>query len=207
MASQQLKKKLDLLKLHREEYAAPKQPTLIEVGEASYLTACGNGAPGSELFERRVGALYAVAYTLKFESKSAGRDYVVGKLEGLYGVDGQSLEELGNLPTSEWNWRLMIRLPEFVSGEHLAAARRTLQDKGKVGDFDAVSIETVREGTCVQMLHLGPYEEASRTIEAMEEFARTRGLTGNMWHHEIYLSDPRRVPPERLRTILRRPVA
>ncbi len=201
------KEKIDLFKLHKQDYVARKRPTLIEVGEASYLTVRGSGAPGSDLFQERAGALYAMAYTLKFESKFAGRDYTVCKLEGLYAVDGQSSEDLARLPKSEWNWRLMIRQPDFITDDHLATARRTLRDKGKEGDFDAATLETLDEGRCVQMLHVGPYEEEPRTIEVMLEHAAAEGLAPHMWHHEIYLSDPRRVPPERLRTILRLPVS
>ncbi len=198
--------KLDLFKLHKAEYSARRKPTLVEIGPGSYLTVRGRGAPGSELFSQRAEVLYAMAYTLKFESKFAGRDYTVSKLEGLYGVDGQSMNDLTSMPMSDWNWRLMIRQPDFIVDDNLAAARETLRAKGKEGDFEAATLETLEEGTCVQMLHVGPYEEESRTVEAMTTFAAGEGLTPNLWHHEIYLSDPRRVPPERLRTILRLPV-
>ena len=199
--------KIDLLKLHKKEYVAPKKPTLIDMTAATYLTVQGSGAPGSDLFQDRVGVLYAMAYTLKFESKFAGRDYTVCKLEGLYGVDGQSSDDLATLPKTEWNWRLMIRQPDFITDDHVAGARTTLRDKGKEGDFDAATLETLDEGRCVQMLHVGPYDEEPRTIELMLEHAAAEGLAPHMWHHEIYLSDPRRVPPERLRTILRLPVS
>ncbi len=198
--------KVNLLKQHKDQYAAPKEPTLVEMGEASYLVVRGSGEPGSELFQNRIGALYAVAYTVKFNSKFAGRDFVVGKLEGLYGVDGQTVEDVSDLPPADWNWRLMIRVPAFISRKRLAEARQTLRDKGKEGDFDAVSLDTYREGRCVQMLHVGPYEDESETIDRMYRFARDQRVKPHMWHHEIYLSDPRRVPPERLRTILRHPV-
>ncbi|MEM9552828.1 MAG: GyrI-like domain-containing protein [Acidobacteriota bacterium] len=198
--------KLDLLKLHRAEYRATSRPVLVEVENGSFIRVRGHGAPGSELFQQRVEALYAVAYTLKFNSKFAGRDYGVSKLEGLFGVDGQSIDEIAEIDPSEWNWRLVIRVPEFTTQEHLEQARATLRDKGKTGDFDAVSLESFHEGTCVQMLHVGPYDREAATLEEMRNFARTRDLTPHLWHHEIYLSDPRRVPPERLRTILRLPL-
>jgi hypothetical protein len=198
--------KLDLYKMYKHEYAAPGEPTLIHVGRGDYLVASGRGAPGGQLFQARVGALYGMAYTLKFESKSAGRDFAVSKLEGLYGVDGQSFERFLELPAEEWNWRLAIRVPDFLGREHLEQARATLRDRRKPGDWSVVSLDAFDEGECVQMLHVGPYREEARTLEAMRVYARSRGLAPALWHHEIYLSDPRRVPARKLRTILRQPV-
>ncbi|ANM31027.1 hypothetical protein ABI59_17795 [Acidobacteria bacterium Mor1] len=198
--------KLDLFKLHKGEYVKPKKPALIETGPAQYIVVRGTGAPGSEPFTRALEALYPMAYTLKFESKFAGRDYTVGKLEALYGVDGQTLEQLGTLPKDRWNWHMMIRVPDFTTGDDLGAARQKLRDKGKEGDFDAVTLETLDEGRCVQMLHLGPYEDLARSAETMLSFAAESGLAPRSWHHDIYLSDPRRVAPEKLKTIVRLPV-
>ena len=179
---------------------------MIETRPARYLVVDGRGGPGETVFQDRVGALYGVGYTVKFNSKFAGGDYVVGKLEGLWGVRGQTAADLAGLPKSEWNWRLMMRVPEFIGDEQIVAARKMLREKGKEGDFDAVTLETIDEGLCVQILHVGPYEDEHRTIETMKSFAVEQGCEPNLWHHEIYLSDPRRVPPEKLRTILRQPV-
>ena len=198
--------KLDLLKLHKAEYRASSRPVILEVEEGSYIRVSGRGAPGSPLFEQQVEALYGMAYTLKFNSKFAGRDYGVSKLEALYGVDGQSVDEIADLDKSQWNWRLMIRVPDFTTATHLDEARTTLREKGKTGNFEAVHLDSVHEGTCVQMLHVGPYEQEAATLEAMFDFSRAQDMAPHRWHHEIYLSDPRRVPAERLRTILRRPV-
>jgi hypothetical protein len=198
--------KIDLFKLHKDEYAASSKPALIRIGKAHYLVARGRGAPGGETFQSRLQALYGTAYTLKFASKFAGHDFVVGKLEGLYGVDGQAPDDLERLPHEQWNWRMMIRVPDGIQARQLADARRTLRDKGKAGDFDAVTLEAVEEGLCVQMMHVGPYEEEARTVAAMRELARAHDLAPHRWHHEIYLGDPRRVPPAKLRTILRQPV-
>lgn len=198
--------KIDLFKLHRAEYAQPKSPKVIDVGPAKYIVVDGHGEPGGAMFESRIGALYGMAYTLKFNSKFAGQDYTVGKLEGLYSVDGAGVDGSAKPDPKQMKWRLMIRVPDFISKKHLANARQTLQEKGKEGDFDAVGLETVKEGTCVQMLHVGPYDREQQTIEAMHEFAGAEGLAPHMWHHEIYLSDPRRVTPEKLKTIIRLPV-
>ena len=200
--------KIDLTKLYRAEYAKPKTPTLLDVGPGSYLAVQGKGAPGDALFQDRIAALYAVAYTLKFESKFAGRDFAVCKLEALWGSEEDAEQSsLADLERSEWPWTMVIRVPDFVTGEAIALARGKLRDKGKEGDFDAVELVTLEEGRCVQMLHTGPYEEEERSLATMADFVHGKGLSLHGRHHEIYLSDPRRVPPERLKTILRRPVA
>ena len=198
--------KLDLFKQHKDEYRATKKPSLVETKPTSYLMIEGTGAPGEQVFEDRVGALYAMAYTLKFQSKFAGQDYTVCKLEGLYGVNGQRPSDIPNLPKSEWNWQLLIRVPDFIDDTKLAEARAALREKGKEGDFDAVTLVTFDEGTCAQILHVGPYEEERPAIEAMHALAAENGMSPHLWHHEIYLSDPRRVEPARLRTILRSPL-
>ncbi len=197
--------KLNLFKELKHEYVQPKKPTLIEVGPAFYLAVDGRGGPGGEVFQERIGALYAMAYTLKFQAKDAGRDYVVGKLEALYGID-QPFAELEAIDKDEWSWRMLMRVPDFTTEADLDAARAALREKEKPGDFDAVRLERVEEKTCVQCLHVGPYENESETIALMDAFCGENGLIPRLWHHEIYQSDPRRIPPERLKTILRRPV-
>ncbi len=198
--------KIDLVKENRAEYSTRRKPTLLQIAPARYLAVTGRGAPGSELFQSRVAALYAMAYTLKFASKARGRDYAVSKLEGLYGVDGQDQSDLASLPKEEWNWRLLIRVPDFIDEPALQSAREQLRARGKEGDFEAVELALLEEGQCVQALHVGPYESEGTTLEAMLALAAEANLTPTLWHHEIYLSDPRRVPPDRLRTILRLPV-
>jgi len=199
--------KIDLFKEHRAEYTKPKNPVRVTVGTAAYLAVDGRGAPGSEVFQERIGALYAMAYTVKFASKSAGRDFVVCKLETLWGAGGAPDLDLGELPKEEWPWRMLIRVPGFITSRDLDAAHAALAEKGKEGDFDAVRLEPLEEGECVQLLHVGPYQEEERSIARMKEFIATEGLRPRLWPHDIYLNDPRRVPPERLQTILRQPVA
>ena len=197
--------KLDLYKLHKAEYAAPKKPALIETKPALFLAIDGRGGPGDETFQAKVAGLYGLAYTAKFNSKLAGRDYVVCKLEGLYWT-GDGTSSLDDTPKDQWCWKLLMRVPDFITAGHLEDARRILRDRGKEGDFDDVVLETIDEGLCVQMLHVGPYEDERATIDAMMSFAEAEGLRPHGRHHEIYLNDPRRVPPEKLRTILRQPV-
>jgi len=198
--------KLNLFKQHSDQYATPKKPKLIEIAPALYLAAKGTGGPGGEGFQECVGALYGLAYTLKFACKVAGRDFVVCKLEALYGIDGQDHAELSKLPVEQWKWKMLIRVPGFIDDDQLAAARSSLLERGKEGTFDSVKLEAIDEGPCVQMLHVGPYDKEIETIRQMRAFMEGQGLQSHRWHHEVYLSDPRRVPPERLRTILRQPV-
>jgi hypothetical protein len=196
--------KLDLYARHKKEYVAPRTPTVVTIGAAKYLVATGRGDPNGPAFGAAVGALYGVAFTIKMTRKASGRDFMVSKLEGLWwGV------RLGRLlidsPVRTWRWKVMIRVPPFVTARDLLAARRALVARGRAVPV-TVRLETLREGKCVQMLHRGPYRKEHATIDAMLAFARAHGLRPRGRHHEIYISDPGRVAPAKLRTILRQPV-
>jgi hypothetical protein len=198
--------KIDLYKQHKDQYVTPKEPVLVTMDEAMYLTISGRGAPGGPEFTEKIGALYGAAFTVKMTRKFAGlQDYVVSKLEAQWWLDGESCD-FANAPKEQWNWRLLIRTPPFVAQKELADAARKLIEKGKAPCADQVKLESITEGLCVQMLHVGPYEEEGRSICAMNAFAEQQGLALHGRHHEIYLSDPRRIAPEKLKTILRLPV-
>jgi hypothetical protein len=198
--------KIDLYKQHKDQYVTPKKPVLVTMDEAVYLTVSGRGAPGGPQFSEKVGALYGAAFTIKMTRKFAGQqDYAVSKLEAQWWLDGASCD-YANTPKEKWNWRLMIRTPPFVKQKDLDDAARKLIEKGKAPCANQVKLESITEGLCVQMLHVGPYEEESRSMGAMNAFAEQQGLTFHGRHHEIYFSDPRRVAPEKLKTILRMPV-
>lgn len=198
--------KIDLFKLHKNEYSASRKPLLVEIRPASYLAIEGSGPPGSAEFEDKMGALYGMAYTLKMTRKFSGQeDYVVCKLEALY-WDPEGTERDGNPPESLC-WKLLIRTPDFVQPAELTAAVAKLIEKGKTPTVESVCLETLEEGTCVQMLHVGPYDRERESLDAMHAFMTEEGLVRSVAaQHEIYLSDPRRVAPEKLRTILRLPV-
>jgi hypothetical protein len=198
--------KVYLYKQHKDQYVTPKKPVLVTMDEAVYLTVSGRGAPGGPQFSEKVGALYGAAFTIKMTRKFAGQqDYAVSKLEAQWWLDGASCD-YANTPKEKWNWRLMIRTPPFVKQKDLDDAARKLIEKGKAPCANQVKLESITEGLCVQMLHVGPYEEESRSLGAMNAFAEQQGLTFHGRHHEIYFSDPRRVAPEKLKTILRMPV-
>lgn len=197
--------KIDLYKLHKSDYAASKDPALVNIKPAKYLTIDGQGEPGGPEFQTMLGALYQAAYTMKMAKKSGGQDYKVCTLEGLWwgSVPGQCSTEQ---PRNTWNWKLIIRVPDFITAADLKSAVAALKQKGK-GDLpQKVRLETIKEGRSVQALHVGPYAAEPETVERMRTFAEASGLAFHGTHHEIYLSDPRRVAPERLKTILRMPV-
>jgi hypothetical protein len=196
--------KVDLYKLHKNEYVTPKKPVLLDVQPAKYLSISGTGAPGSEEFQKKMGALYGTAFTMKFESKFAGCDYAVCKPEGIYWTNAGG-PGFQSLPMDQWHWDLIIRTPDFVTAPRLKAAQAKMLGKG-VPEAAEVAFQKLREGKCVQVLHVGPYTEEQATVESMCAFARSEGYEFAGKHHEIYLSDPRRVAPEKLKTILRIPV-
>jgi len=197
--------KLDLYKEHKQEYITPKKPALIKVGSAKYLTIAGCGEPGGEALQACVGALYSVAFTLKMEKKFAGQDYRVCHLEGLWWGDSVD-QPLPEAAPSAWNWKLLIRVPEFITKRDLDKTIPKLEEKGKAAEAASVELERINEGLSVQMLHVGPYSKEKKTVAEMMILAESKSLSFRGPHHEIYLSDPRRVAPERLRTILRLPV-
>ncbi len=198
--------KIDLAKLWKADYAAPRKPVLMTMSEAIYLAVEGQGEPGGEEFSAKVGALYAMAYTIKMTRKFDGRtDYTVSKLESQW-WGPQEDGCFAGLPKSQWCWRLMIRTPDFVAPRELDAARAALKKRGNAAGTQAVSLYSLIEGRCVQMLHVGPYEKVGDTVEKMLSFAAAQGFAATGLHHEIYVSDPRRIPPERLKTIVRQSV-
>ena len=201
-------RKLDLYKTHAKEYAATSRPAIVTVGPAQYLCVEGRGAPEGAQYAEALTALYAIAFGIKMAyKKTAGVDYAVCKLEGLWWGDVTSTAEFQRLPRSAWRWKLMIRTPEFIAQQHLQAAIADALKKGKPGAVSAVTLETLDEGTCAQLLHTGSYtSESEHSIPALHGFIESEGLRFHGLHHEIYLSDPRKVAPEKLKTILRHPV-
>ena len=184
--------KLDLYREHAADYLARRDPAIVNIARCQYLAIDGAGAPGGPEFQACIGALYGVAFKMKMEQKTTGHDYGVCKLEGLW-------------PDTR-TWSLLIRTPEFITKEHLDAAIAKLIRKGKTDPVEAVRLLPLKEGWCVQALHVGPYSEEAATLNRMTECATQAGMEFYGTLHEIYLCDPRRVAPEKLRTILRQPV-
>jgi hypothetical protein len=197
---------LDLAKLYKAQYAAPRQPVLVEIPAAAYLSIIGQGPPGGADFSAKIGALYAVAYTIKMTRKFGGRqDYTISKLEAQYWADAP-VENFAARPKEEWRWKLLLRTPEFVSPAELKTAVAGLVEKGKAPDAGQVVLERFTEGRCVQMLHVGPYDQEGETYGKVMAFAASQGLVPHGLPHDIYISDPRRTAPGNLKTIVRQPV-
>ncbi len=197
--------KFDLYVLHKDEYLAPKTPQLVKVKPAKYLAIIGKGEPGGEAFTNKLGALYNVTFTIKMQQKFSGTDYKVCKLEGLWWGNKNKPDFTGE-PKSAWNWKLLIRTPDFITEKQLKEAAAGLREKGKSAEVAEVTLEKLNAGLCVQMLHVGPYDEERKTIALMLAFGQNEGFSFHGLHHEIYLSDPRRVAPKKLKAILRMPV-
>lgn len=206
--------KIDFKKQYKDLYtASAKAPKIIKVPRLQYLMVDGQGDPNtSPDFHAAIGALYGAAYTAKFmfKEKAEVPDYVVPPLQGLWWAD--DLSAFVENRREEWLWTLMILAPEWFTKLTLkacVAACKEKADKKKElvpPQLDQLRLEKMTEGQCVQMLHIGPYENECGTIEKMFAFMQEQGLACEGRHHEIYLSDPRRTQPEKLKTILRHPV-
>lgn len=173
----------------------------------------GHGDPKtSPEYAAALAALYPVAYTLKFASKAAGRDYVVPPLEGLWWAEDMDAFTVAR-DKSAWNWTMMILVPDWLGTEDVrravdaVAANGAKRPEGAPGQLRDVRYAVLDEGRCVQTLHVGPFDEEAAVLQEMHHrFIPDHALALTGTHHEVYLSDPRRTAPERLRTILRQPV-
>lgn len=191
-------------------YRATSTPQFVDVPPLSCLMIDGTGDPNTSVeYADAIAALYSLAYTLKFALKqSAGLNYRVAPLEGLWWADDMaafSMEHKAN-----WHWTMMIAQPPEVTPELVETARDEVRRKKVLPALDRVRLEPFAEGRAAQVLHLGPYAAEAPTIERLHHFIREQGATFDgrrQKHHEIYLSDPRRAAPERLKTIVRQPIA
>ena len=202
---------IDLVKQLKPLYApSAKHASIVEVPELVFVMIDGRGDPNaSEAYQEALGALYGVAYTLKFSLKKAdpGRDFKVAPLEGLWWPDTErrSMEEL-QAERDAWNWTMMIALPEEVTAAELAAAAEAAARRRPSPALGLVRLERFTEGLAAQIMHVGPYSAEAPTIERLHGFVEAQGYKLRGRHHEIYLGDPRRTAPERLKTVIRHPV-
>jgi hypothetical protein len=200
--------KLNLKKELKENYRAnAKKPNIVDVPEGKFVTIIGRGAPGGSAYHAALTALYSVAYTIKFKCKAEGKDFTVMTLEGLWWWDDPSITDLADAPPrEEWNWKSMIRIPDFVTEDTVEEAKKNVKETKDIKEADKLKLETFHEGLSAQIMHVGPYSEEGPTGKKLHDFIRESGYKMRGLHHEIYMSDPRRVPPERLKTILRQPI-
>ena len=204
----------DYKKEYKEFYLPKSTPQLITVPAMNYLAVQGQGDPNAPEgdYQKAIGLLYGMAYTIKMSPKAGRRmegyfDYVVPPLEGFWWQPGAVGVNLGS--KQEFHWILVIRLPDFVTRTEFDWAVEEAGRKKKQ-DFSAVRFWTVTEGLCVQMMHVGPFDEEPATVAQMDAFLAQNGyendFSSERLHHEIYLSDARRTPKEKWKTVIRHPV-
>ena len=210
-----IKVAFDFKKEYREFYLPASKPSIIEVPSANYLAVYGHGDPNEENgeYKQSIEMLYGIAYTLKMSYKTAYKiqgfyEYVVPPLEGFWWQD-DSYSSIDYRRKSDLNFISVIRLPEFISKEDVEWAKKEATVKKKK-DFSRVQFLNVNEGICVQCMHVGSYDEEPSTVNRMHEFMTENGyvldISNERRHHEIYLSDPRKSTPEKMKTVIRHPV-
>ncbi|MBD8042735.1 GyrI-like domain-containing protein [Arthrobacter sp. Sa2BUA2] len=199
--------KFDIKKERPELYAPGADFTLVEVPEQNFIAMDGQGNPNtSPGYAAAVEALYSVAYTLKFAAKrTLGRDSVVGPLEGLWRAENPADFVRGN--KDSWEWTMLISQPEWITPALLDDAVAQVLAKKGLESVERVRWLSLAEGLSVQILHTGPYDDEAPVLARLHnDYMPGNSLEFNGDHHEIYLSDPRRTAPEKLKTILRQPV-
>ena len=204
----------DYKKEYKELYAPKKGPSVVEVPPMTFVAVRGSGDPNEEdgAYQRAISVLYAISYTLKMSKKGPHQidgyiDFVVPPLEGFWWQEG--VEGADYAHKEAFQWVAVIRLPDFVTREDFDWAVREATKKKKI-DCSRAEYLMIDEGLCVQCLHVGSYDDEPATVEAMDTYAREQGyvldLTNERRHHEIYLSDARKVAPEKLKTVIRHPI-
>ncbi len=204
----------DFKKEYKELYIPKSKPEIVNVPKINYIAVRGHGDPNIEggAYQKAIGVLYAVAYTLKMSYKTDYKiegffEYVVPPLEGFWWQDNVDGADYGN--KDSFNWISVICLPDFVTKKDFDWAVETASKKKKL-DCSSAEFVTVDEGLCVQMMHLGSFDGEIATVEIMDKFLEENGyandLNATRLHHEIYLSDARKVPPEKWKTVIRHPI-
>lgn len=200
--------KVDFKKSLDSYRARPGEFSIVDVPPLRYLMIDGHGDPNTApAYADALAAIYPVAYALKFASRSElGRDYVVPPLEALWWAEDMNAFTSAR-DMSAWDWTVMLMVPEWITSQMFDVAVARTAAKGRPTGLDQLRLEMLNEGLSVQTLHIGPYDAEAETLaELHHRFIPVHGLKMTGKHHEIYLSDPRRVEPARLRTILRQPV-
>lgn len=205
--------KFDYKKEFKDLYLPKSEARIVDVPEMNFIMVDGKGDPNGEEYQKAVELLYGLAYTIKMSYKGGKNidgyfEYVVPPLEGLWWVN----EDEFNLSQKDnWLWTALIRQPEFVTEEVFHWAIESLKKKKPEIDTSKAYLEKFKEGLCVQAMHIGPYADEPVTVKIMQDFMKENNLkdeTGRIRkHHEIYLSDPRKTLPSKLKTVVRHPVS
>ena len=195
-------------------YMPKNKPEIVTVPPMNFLAVSGQGDPNEEggAYQQAVSVLYALAYTLKMSYKGTRQiagfyEYVVPPLEGFWQQDGVSGVDYGR--KADFRWLSVIRVPDFVTAEDFRWAVETASKKKKL-DCSAAEYLTIEEGLCVQIMHLGPFDDETATVTQMDTYLKEHGYVNDLsmdrLHHEIYLSDARKVAPEKWKTVIRHPI-
>ena len=204
----------DFKKEYKEFYMPKNKPEIVTVPKANYIALRGQGDPNEEngAYQQAIGVLYAVAYTLKMSYKTDHKiegfyEYVVPPLEGFWWQEGSIGVDYTD--KSAFHWISVIRLPDFITKADFDWAVETATKKKKL-DCSAAEYLTIDEGMCVQIMHLGPFDEEPATVALMDAYLEQNGYAGDLnehrLHHEIYLTDDRKVAPEKRKTVIRHPI-
>lgn len=204
----------DFKKEYKEFYMPKNKPEIVNVPKANYIAVRGTGDPNEKggAYQKAISILYGVAYTLKMSYKTGYKiggffEYVVPPLEGFWWQENS--DGINYADKASFHWISVIRLPGFVSEKDLEWAKETVAKKKKI-DCSSAEFLTVEEGLCVQIMHLGAFDDEPATIAIMDAYIRENGYVNDMGgkrlHHEIYLSDARRAAPEKWKTVIRHPI-
>lgn len=207
---------LDYKKAYKELYLAKTEPSIIKVPRMNFIMVEGKGDPNtSAAYKEAVELLYALSYTIKMGLKKTDKpegyiDYVVFPLEGLWWFDEEFFDGRVKERKADFNWIMMIRQPDFITEELFNRAVISVSKKKPSLDTLKASLKTFEEGLCAQVMHLGAYDDEPVTIAKLDDFISLKGyrteMKGLRQHHEIYLSDPRKVTAEKLKTVIRHPI-
>lgn len=204
----------DFKKEYKEFYMPKNKPEIVTVPQANYIAVRGKGNPNEidGAYQKAISILYAVAYTLKMSYKTEHKiegffEYVVPPLEGFWWQD--NVDGIDYADKAAFNWISVIRLPEFITQKDFEWAVETASEKKKL-DCSSAEFLTVDEGLCVQIMHIGAFDDEPQTVALMDEYIAQNGyendITESRLHHEIYLSDARKVAPEKWKTVIRHPI-
>ncbi len=208
--------KLDYKKQFKELYQPPAKPVVIEVPEMIFISVSGSGDPNTcSEYKEALEILYGLSFAIKMSKMNGTQpdgyfEYVVPPLEGLWYADGVSFDGLNVTDKNKFRWISMIRQPEFVTEEVFETAIAVMRKKKPQLDVSKVKLMKYDEGLCVQIMHKGAYDEEPASIMQMKQFIAENGyaedFSDGRYHHELYLSDPRKIAPEKLKTVIRHPI-
>lgn len=208
--------KIDYKKEYKDLYQPSVKPSIIDIPEMLFITVEGSGNPNtSASYQEALEILYGLSFTIKMSKMNGTQpegyfEYVVPPLEGLWYVDEIAFDGINVTDKDKFRWISMIRQPEFVTEAVFEKAKETLAKKKPALNINRAKFVQMTEGLCVQAMHKGPYDNEAETIEKMKGFVKENGyvedFSNTRYHHEIYLSDPRKCAPERLKTVIRHPV-